>query len=112
VFREKTLQKIRYTFIVENSFSQNTVPLFFPQMPSADMLGGLKLFYENPFSSFLRKPICIGKRNHNSPEQQLPPPPERHVYPWVPTEQDLSHPRQVGPACQTIRRHVSEPWPT
>jgi hypothetical protein len=33
----------------------------------------------------------------------------RHGYPWVPTDQAHSRPRQVGPAYQKIRRPVSGP---
>jgi hypothetical protein len=41
----------------------------------------------------------------------------RHGYPWVPTDQAHSRPRQVGPAYQKTRRPVSGPnrpswWPT
>jgi hypothetical protein len=37
---------------------------------------------------------------------------ERHEYPWVPTDQGLSHPRQAGPTYQKISRPVSGPSPT
>jgi hypothetical protein len=33
----------------------------------------------------------------------------RHRYPWVPTDQAHSHPRQVGPAHQKTRRPLSGP---
>jgi hypothetical protein len=33
----------------------------------------------------------------------------RHGYPWVPTDQAHSRPRQVGPAYQKTRRPVSGP---
>jgi hypothetical protein len=37
----------------------------------------------------------------------------RHGYPWVPTDQDLGRPRQVGPAYQKTRRPVGGPnWPS
>jgi hypothetical protein len=29
---------------------------------------------------------------------------QRHGYPWVPTDQGLSRPRQVGPTYRTTRR--------
>jgi hypothetical protein len=34
---------------------------------------------------------------------------ERHGYPWVPTDQGLSHPRQVGPTCQMTCRPTCGP---
>jgi hypothetical protein len=37
----------------------------------------------------------------------------RHGYPWVPTDQAHSRPRQVGPAYQKTRQPVSGPnWPS
>jgi hypothetical protein len=38
--------------------------------------------------------------------------PERHGYPWVPTDQGLSRLRQAGPTYQKTRRPVSGPSPT
>jgi hypothetical protein len=37
---------------------------------------------------------------------------ERHVYPWVPTDQGLSGPRQAGRTYQKTRRPVSGPSST
>jgi hypothetical protein len=34
---------------------------------------------------------------------------KRHGYPWVPTDQGLSRPRQTGLTCRKTRRPVSEP---
>jgi hypothetical protein len=36
----------------------------------------------------------------------------RHGYPWVPTDQGLSRPRQAGPTYQKTRRPVCGPCPT
>jgi hypothetical protein len=37
---------------------------------------------------------------------------ERHGYPWVPTNQGLNCPRQVGSTYLKTRQPVSEPYPT
>jgi hypothetical protein len=49
--------------------------------------------------SFLSSTDTVAQVNTKlfSPYQSLP---ERHGYPWVPTNQGLSRPRQAGPTCQ------------